>query len=393
MVDWGKFKSSAKGGQLTQAKNSYIKFCKMLDEVGFELVSDYIGNKEKVELVYKLDDIRLSISPNNFKTSTYKAIINFKNKLKENNDKFIKFSGLTSDINLIAKIRTYDDTEINIDVRNYDSWNKGRQDFYNKLKEIGGYAESCYKGNKEKMNIFIGSIKLNSMEPCNFKTGTYKSIINIKNQLIENGDEFVKFVGLTEGGKLIIDIKTFDKGEVNIDIAHYNSWNKGRQDTYNYCKEREYKILSPYISDKEKILIDFNCGHEPNWISPNNLKKDTECPVCSESKGEKIIRQYLENNNIAFVQEYRFDDCKHKRSLPFDFYIPKYNLCIEFDGEQHYKAYDYFGGENVFKDTKIRDEIKNKYCKENEINLLRIPYWELDNVEDILNKEFERLNL
>lgn len=198
---------------------------------------------------------------------------------------------------------------------------------------------------------------------------------------------------MTEGGKLIIDIKTFDKGEVNIDIAHYNSWNKGRQDTYNYCKEREYKILSPYISDKEKILIDFNCGHEPNWISPNNLKKDTECPVCSESKGEKIIRQYLENNNIAFVQEYRFDDCKHKRSLPFDFYIPKYNLCIEFDGEQHYKAYDYFGGENVFKDTKIRDEIKNKYCKENEINLLRIPYWELDNVEDILNKEFERLNL
>lgn len=249
------------------------------------------------------------------------------------------------------------------------------------------------KETKKKMNIFIGSIKLNSMEPHSFKTQTYKSIINIKNQLIENGDEFVKFVGLTEGGKLIIDIKTFDKDEVNIDIAHYNSWNKSRQDTYDYCKEKGYKILSPYISDKEKILIDFNCGHEPNWISPNNLKKDTECPVCSESKGEKAIREYLENNNIEFEQEYRFSDCKYKYTLPFDFYIKEYNLCVEFDGEQHYKAKDFFGGEEGLRSTKIRDKIKNKYCKENNINLLRIPYYELSNVENILDEEFERLNL
>lgn len=77
--------------------------------------------------------------------------------------------------------------------------------------------------------------------------------------------------------------------------------------------------------------------------------------------------------------------------MPFDFYIKEFNLCIEFDGEQHYRENNYFGGNNIFKETQKRDKIKNKYCKDNDINLLRIPYWELDSVEDILDEEFERL--
>ena len=75
--------------------------------------------------------------------------------------------------------------------------------------------------------------------------------------------------------------------------------------------------------------------------------------------------------------------------MPFDFYLPDYNTCIEYDGELHYKAVDYFGGDDALMNTKCRDEIKTQYCKENNIKLIRIPYWEFDNIEEILNRELE----
>ncbi|MDM0587719.1 hypothetical protein QTH25_13160 [Clostridium perfringens] len=391
-VDWSKFKSSAKGDNLIRAKDGYIEFCKMLDEVDFELMSDYINNKEKVELVYRLNnDIKLNKRPDCFKTQTYKTIIDFKNKLIKNKDRLIKFIGLTNDGKLTTRIKTFDGGEIDIDIRNYDSWNRGRIDFYNKLKEVNGYTEDFYKGKEVYINFSIEHIKLNPMSPHNFKAATYKNIINFKNNLKENNDAFIKFVGLTNGSKLIAKIKTFDDGIIEIDMGRYSSFIDARQDTYYYCKEKGYKILSSYISGKEKILVDFNCGHDPHWTSPSRLKQNQGCPVCNASKGEKEIREYLKKNNIEFKREYRFEDCKYKQLLPFDFYISNYNLCIEFDGRQHFESFEFYGGEQEFKLTQIRDEIKNNYCKDNGVKLIRIPYWELDNIERILDEEFDRL--
>ncbi|XZH99805.1 hypothetical protein ACSXEK_16500 (plasmid) [Clostridium perfringens] len=493
IIDWSKFKSNTNGKKLEGAKDSYVEFCKMLNETDFELVSDYIGVVNKVNLVYKFnDDIILNVRPSDFKNKTYKAIRIFKNDLIKNSDEFIKFVGLTDKNTLIAKIKTYDGGTVTINTNNYGIFINSRKDFYNKLKEIGGYTTDSYMGNESKMNIFIEDVKLNPIHPSNFKNKTYKSIDNFKSNLIKNGDKFIKFVGLTNGGSLIAKIKTLDGGIIDIDIAAYSKFNKSRKDfynklrevegeitefyqgkntkinifingmkinlieqnkfkrtykviidfknnlnknsdkfikfvgitkkgnliaqiktfdgdkkeidiakydrfvkarqlTYNYCKEKGYQILSPYIGAMDKILIDFNCGHKPNWIIPSSLKRNHGCPICDESKGEKYVRIYLENNNIDFIQEYRFEDCRYKYTLPFDFYIPDNNLIIEFDGEQHFEVNGYFGGEKEFKDIKIRDKIKNNYCEDNGINLLRIPYWELDSVEDILDEEFERL--
>ena len=95
------------------------------------------------------------------------------------------------------------------------------------------------------------------------------------------------------------------------------------------------------------------------------------------------------NNNIEYIQQYRFEDCRNKKPLPFDFYLPEYNMCIEYDGEQHFSENRAFGGTDRFWTTVIHDAIKNQYCEDNNINILRIPYWELKNIEEILKKEIK----
>ena len=111
------------------------------------------------------------------------------------------------------------------------------------------------------------------------------------------------------------------------------------------------------------------------------------CPKCNASKGEIMVRNYLIKHEFEFEEQKRFNDCRNKRPLPFDFYIPKYNLCIEFDGQLHYMSVKYFGGDEKLNERKNNDLIKNNYCKEKGINLLRIRYDE--NVEEKLTEYFQ----
>jgi desulfoferrodoxin (superoxide reductase-like protein)/very-short-patch-repair endonuclease len=105
------------------------------------------------------------------------------------------------------------------------------------------------------------------------------------------------------------------------------------------------------------------------------------CPLCNTSKGEEKIINFLNKNNIEYSYQKIFDDCIDKKVLPFDFYLPEYNLCIEYDGKQHYMIIDRWGGKYGFLDRQKKDNIKNNYCLSNNINLLRISY-----KENILNK-------
>lgn len=105
---------------------------------------------------------------------------------------------------------------------------------------------------------------------------------------------------------------------------------------------------------------------------------------CKESSGERCVRNFLELHNIYFIQEKRFVNCRDIKPLPFDFYLPDYNLCIEFDGEQHFEP-KY--GERELAITQKHDNIKNQYCNDNNINLLRIPYWEGSKIDEIIAKQ------
>ena len=118
------------------------------------------------------------------------------------------------------------------------------------------------------------------------------------------------------------------------------------------------------------------------------------CAKCSAtiSKGEFAIKEYLNDNNVSFEMQYRFNDCRAKIPLPFDFYIPDLNTCIEYDGAGHFKPIPRGGiteseAEEVLNGIKQRDEIKTDYCNNHDIKLIRIPYWEYDSIDTILNNE------
>jgi len=99
------------------------------------------------------------------------------------------------------------------------------------------------------------------------------------------------------------------------------------------------------------------------------------CPYCKESKGEKFIETVLIENGlirgIDYIRQHRFKDCKNKGTLPFDFYLVKYKTCIEYDGDQHNRIVNFFGGFEEYEKRKINDSIKIKYCMDNGITLLR----------------------
>ena len=151
----------------------------------------------------------------------------------------------------------------------------------------------------------------------------------------------------------------------------------------------DIEILGEYKGCNIKIKV---CCKKDSYIwyaRPNDLLSGYGCPKCNASKGEKRIAKYLDSKNIEYEEQYKFDDCKFKQKLPFDFYISSLNLCIEYDGIQHFEIIKHFGGLDGFIDTKIRDTVKTIYCKENNIKLIRIPYTEYDNIEKILEKELE----
>ena len=106
------------------------------------------------------------------------------------------------------------------------------------------------------------------------------------------------------------------------------------------------------------------------------------------SKGEQKISDILNELDIVFIRQYGFTDCKKKKKLLFDFYLPDYNVCIEYNGEQHYKSIEYFGGEEKLKMQKENDKIKENYCINNNINLIIIPYTDFKNIKNILKQTF-----
>lgn len=157
-------------------------------------------------------------------------------------------------------------------------------------------------------------------------------------------------------------------------------------DKYDYSK-------TIYTDSKTKVKI--NCKiHGDFYQNPYNHINGSGCNKCAyKSRGEEKIENWLKNKNVVFIQQKTFPDCRNPKTnylLSFDFYLPEKNLLIEYDGMQHFIEcwiHKHRMSKNELIDLTYRDGVKNKYAQNNKINLLRIPYTDIEKIEFILENQ------
>lgn len=158
----------------------------------------------------------------------------------------------------------------------------------------------------------------------------------------------------------------------------------------------EYSFLEKYQKNNTKIKVRHNKCGETYKVQPSNFLSGGKCPFCMSSKGEIKIANILRKREVDFEKEKKFDGCRTTRPLPFDFYVNK-SLLIEYDGEFHFQPARFSKNKEKMikklKSTQRNDRVKNEYCIENKISLVRIPYWELDNIETILDEVLAYFNV
>ena len=275
-------------------------------------------------------------------------------------------------------------------------------------KEYGYELLSIYQNNRTPLTMRCpkGHVS-NTMTFWSFKKGCRCSMCSRKAKLTY---EFVKSEFEKEGYELISDTYVNANTKLVTRCPKNHIWettyghfydgkrcgdcDKSKKLTYEFVKsefEKEgYELISDtYVNAISPLIIKCDKGHITNTMSWNNFQRGQRCLVCNQPKGEVEIAKILQNLNVKFIPQHRFDDCKDKYRLPFDFYLPDFNMCIEFDGEQHFAPVEYFGGEEGFKDRKRKDNLKNKYCKENNVKLIRIPYNNFKDIENILLKNLD----
>lgn len=175
------------------------------------------------------------------------------------------------------------------------------------------------------------------------------------------------------GGTHLLDPEQFlqTAAKIHPNIEFLDKYTNSRTRIHCRCKLDGYEWMALPSS-----LIYHYCG----------------CPKCSMTRGENRIDTILQDNNIIYEIQKRFSDCRDEHPLPFDFYIPSINMCIEFDGEQHFRPVRFHSNmtdehiNDKFQKVRQHDLIKDNYCKDNQIELLRIPYYSFDDIDTIISE-------
>ncbi len=270
--------------------------------------------------------------------------------------------------------------------------------------DIGSRTEllvECPHGHQLTTNIYKFTVHKHRCKECKklFKEKEKKSFINIIK--LESNDEF-EIISEYKSKLQPVLIKHNRCGRIwgvlpkkfiyDIRCSECNS-KKQKKTHEEFVKEvfdiykNEYTVVGTYISNRKKVLIKHNkCGHK--WlINPRNFTINKRgCPKCKMSKGEMLIENILNKYGIIPERQFTFTNCKDKKMLPFDFKVG--NILIEYDGELHYTEGRHSKNKEIMRkkllSTQNHDNIKNNYCIKNNIPLVRIPYWQFDNIEYIL---------
>lgn len=174
------------------------------------------------------------------------------------------------------------------------------------------------------------------------------------------------------------------------------------------CEQNGLRYVGSNYNNK-LLNIEFICLKHPEigvqTMRYANMKRGiTGCRYCAKekgivkSKGELETIDVLNNLDINFVEQKIYPDCKDINYLPFDFYLIDYNILIEFDGEQHYFPVRFHGmsqqdAEDNFANVKYHDEIKTQFCRDYNIPLIRIPYFERGNILSYLQEQLSLMDV
>lgn len=166
---------------------------------------------------------------------------------------------------------------------------------------------------------------------------------------------------------------------------------KHRSNTSEFVSKARTLHGDKYDYDKvvyttSKVKVEIVCkDHGSFWMTPNSHLADRQgCRRCRESKGEIRIRQFLELHGIRFDQEYRLGLSRYR----YDFFLSDLGVLIEFQGQQHFRPIEVFGGQAAFEETQKRDFIKNKLATKYKLKLLKPDYLLLK--EDRLERFLKR---
>ena len=258
-----------------------------------------------------------------------------------------------------------------------------------------GYPSNLKKGHgcmicggksKQDTKTFIDSLPQNVIENVKI-IGEYS-----------NAHEKILCLCKKCGNKWMGNITVLKRGGLCPICSHGEAGYKKRKTKNDFIAQikkinKNINIIGEYSTAFDKIKCGCKiCGHI--WEAlPINLLKGCGCPNCKTSHGEKKINKFLSEHNIKYIPQHKFSGLKGvgNRLLSYDFYLPDYNLLIEFQGEQHERSVEYFGGEDQFKIQQEHDKRKREYSKSHNINLLEIWYYDEDNIEEILIKELNNL--
>ena len=260
------------------------------------------------------------------------------------------------------------------------------------------------------MNLLRGaSCKL--CRPQSQKRSTDQVILKFKEV---HGDRYVypEFEYLNQYQNIVIICK--EHGPFTQQIVHHSNGSgceKCHDRTFNrkdlethlldipeYQKERYEYLDIHYNYIGTDTYLEIKCKKRGHIFFQRNMvhKNGSGCIKCfnidNQSKGMSRITKFLKLYNINYIREKTFPDCKNPKSsykLRFDLFIEEFNCCIEFDGIQHFKSLDFFGGKVGLEETKYRDQIKNDYCKSNNLDLIRIKYND-ENIENTLKERLEK---
>jgi len=166
-------------------------------------------------------------------------------------------------------------------------------------------------------------------------------------------------------------------------LPHTNVW--WLQKVSKLPQHEEYVWEEPYKSTNSKILVRHTVCNMEFKTSPSNFIRGSRCPFCNSSKGELLVRDFLDSNEIKYEAQKQFKNLRgSKKAMSFDFYLPNNHIAIEYNGIQHYEPVKFFGGSKKYHNQVEHDNKKATYCVEHSISLLVLPYWDTD--EDTIAK-------